>query len=351
MGVSGPLLQSGWRRALERIAGRLTWPMRAWVLPKLESIALLQQADLPDPQPSAGEVILDVELAALNPADRYLAEGQYPARPALPAVLGRDGVGTVAAVGSGAGDWKTGDRALVLRSEIGVTRHGTFAGQVAVPVASLARPPAGWSAEEAAGAALVYLTAWQSITQWADLPSPARVLVTGASGGVGVATIHLAKALGHHVIAMSRGTSKVDALRGFGADVVLDPSDTQWRKKIGDKIDLVIDNIGGELLNEILDVLGRLGRVSLIGRLAGPVPQFNTAKLFFNRARLGGVFVGDYSAEESQAAWRWVVGTLETAGRRPVVDRVFAFDDLPAAFERLKEGPIGKVLLDVGKKV
>jgi NADPH2:quinone reductase len=322
--------------------------MRAWILPKIESIDALRQADLPDPRPAAGEVVLDVQFAALNPADRYLAEGQYPARPALPAVLGRDGVGTVSAVGDRVGNWKVGDTALVLRSEIGVNRHGTFATKVAVPVESLAHPPADWSAEESAGAALVYLTAWQAITQWADLPRAARVLVTGASGGVGVAAIHLAKAAGHTVIAMSRGTAKTDTLRQFGADSVLDPTDTQWRKKIGAKVDLVIDNIGGELLGEILDVLGHGGRVSLVGRLAGAVPQFNAAKMFFNRAKLGGVFVGDYSPLESQSAWRDLVATLDRAGRRPVVDHVFGFDDLPEAFERLKEGPVGKVLLRVG---
>lgn len=325
--------------------------MKAWILPQLGSIDNLTLTDHPDPTPGNGEVVLQMGFAALNPADRYLAEGAYPARPSFPHILGRDGIGDVIAVGENAGDWKVGDEAVLVRSEIGVNRLGTFAEKVAVPVESLIKPPTGWTKEESAGATLVYLTAWQALTQWGEL-APGVVLITGASGGVGVASIQLGKALGHTIIAMSRGDSKTQALKDLGADLVVDPNDTQWRKRVKEylgtrKVDLAIDNIGGETFGELIDALGMWGRVSVVGRLAGPVPQFNTSTLFFRRIRIGGVAVGTYSPDESQAEWSKVIEALDRAGSKPLVDNVFDFDQLPAAFARLKAGPLGKVLLRV----
>lgn len=326
--------------------------MKAWLLPKLGSIDALNLTDVPAPVAGDGEVVLKLDYAALNPADRYLAEGMYPARPAMPHILGRDGLGTVETVGPGVTNWKPGDRAVLVRSEVGVNRLGTFAERVAVPAESLTSVPSGWTDEQAAGAVLVYLTAWQALTQWEPLPAGAVVLVSGASGGVGVATIQLARALGAVPVGLSRGPSKVDALKRLGADLVLDPTDPAWPKKLkahlGERrVHLVVDNIAGEGFNDLLRTLGDNGRMSLVGRLAGPVPQLNTADLFFRRIRLGGVSVGAYKPDESAAAWAEVVKALDTAGSRPQIDRVFDFADLPAAFARLAEGPLGKVLLRI----
>src|SRR3954452_3512344 len=171
--------------------------MKAWLLDSFTGLSALRLGEVSDPMPAPGEVVLDVRYAALNPADRYLAEAQYPAKPPLPHVLGRDAVGAVSAVGSDVTGWKTGDGAVVLRSDVGVSRAGTFAERVAVPAECIVPIPAGWTSEQAAGATLVYLTAHQAITQWPDLPSGAIVLITGASGGVGVASIQLGNALGH----------------------------------------------------------------------------------------------------------------------------------------------------------
>jgi NADPH2:quinone reductase len=326
--------------------------MRAWLLDDLLGIGKLRPAQVPDPSPGAGEVVLDVRYAALNPADRYLAENQYPARPPLPHVLGRDGVGTVSKIGPGVEGIRPGERFAVLRGDVGVSRWGTFAEQAAVPVQSLVKAPAGWTEREAAGATLVYLTAYQALTQWPDLPQPATVLVTGASGGVGVASVQLASAMGHAVVGLSRDPQKRETVMSLGAIAVLDPQDKSWRKAAkdlagGKGVDLAIDNIGGTLLPEVIETLGFGGRVSLVGRLAGPVPQFNTASMFFRRLKLGGVAVGAYRNEEARAAWAEADGLLGKTGARPLVDSVFPFDQLPQAFDRLARGPMGKVLLDV----
>jgi len=326
--------------------------MKAWLLDKFEGVKTLRIGDMADPVAGPGEVVLEVEFAALNPADRYLAEGQYPARPSLPHILGRDAVGVVSAAGKDVSDLRVGDRKVVLRGDVGVSRAGTLAQRVAAPVQSLVDVPAGWSREEAAGATLVYLTAYQALTQWGTLP-PSVVLVTGASGGVGVATVQLASVMGHTVVGLSRSEEKRSRVRELGAAVALDPEDPQWPRRLkeqlpGRRVDLAVDNIGGELFAQVIETLGNNGRVSVVGRLAGPVPDFNTASLFFRRLRIGGVAVGAYTNAESRAAWREVVGLLAKKGSKPLVDRVFDFDQVPQAFERLARGPMGKVLVKVG---
>ena len=326
--------------------------MRAWLLDDLTGIGSLRLAEMPDPIPQQGEAILRVHYASLNPADRYLAERQYPARPTFPHVLGRDAIGTVVRVGPGVETLAAGDRRLVLRGDLGVSRPGTFAQQVAVPVDNLAEIPAGWSDPEAACAALVYLTAYQALTMWGALAPSSLVLVTGASGGVGVAAVQLARAMGHTVVALSRDPEKSRRLRQLGAAFTFDPGKSDWRQAARAtlaprRVDLAVDNIGGKLRSDVIDLLGDLGRGSLVGRLAGPVPEFNTASLFFRRVRLGGVAVGAWTNAESRAAWQEVLKLLAEANVRPVVDRVFAFADLPKAFARLAAGPMGKVLLQV----
>jgi NADPH2:quinone reductase len=326
--------------------------LKAWLLDEFAGIGHLRVAALPDPVAQEHEAVLELQYAALNPADRYLAEGQYPAKPPLPHILGRDGIGTVVQVGPGVSDPRVGDQRVILRGDVGVNRAGTFAQRVSVPEAHLVELPAGWSEQEAAGATLVYLTAYQALTMWGPLPPSAAVLVTGASGGVGVATVQLAAALSHTVVALSRNAAKSERLRQLGASATFNPEDSQWRAQLKAflalrRVDLAIDNIGGKLLPEVIDTLGDLGKVSLVGRLAGPVPNFNTAALFFRRIRMGGVAVGASTAAESQANWRHVLALLARTGARPQVDQVFPFDQLPKAFERLAQGPMGKVLLAV----
>lgn len=325
--------------------------MRAWLLDKIGDFDSIHLRDVPDPTPGPDEALLELDYAALNPADKYLAIGQYPAKPPLPHVLGRDGIGTIAHLAGPHPRWKVGHRGAILRGEVGVSRWGTFAEKVAVPIENLIPIPSGWTEQQASCASLVYMTSYQAYTIWGDLP-PSLVLVTGASGGVGVASIQLGKAMRHRVIGLSRDQAKWDTLIEQGADAVYDPNDTQWRKKLNEcvgekKVDLAIDNIGGSLFNDVLSVMGNLGKISCVGRLAGPVQEFNTASIFFRRIKIGGIAVGEYTNEEAHAAWDSLVALLNRTVARPLIDHVYAFDQLPGAFERLSHGPLGKVLLKI----
>ncbi|HEY2382293.1 MAG TPA: zinc-binding alcohol dehydrogenase family protein [Terriglobia bacterium] len=324
--------------------------MRAWIIDRFEGINKMQLTEVADPVPAPGEVLLRVRYAALNPADRYLAEGQYPAKPSLPHILGRDGTGTVAGITDGVKDHPMGATRAILRGETGVTRWGTFAELVAVPAESVIEIPEGWTDVQAGCAPLVYVTAFQALTMWENLPKQAVVLISGASGGVGVASAQLGIAMGHTVIGLSRGVEKRATLESMGMQLALDPADAQWRKKLADflgkrKVDLAVDSVGGTLFQQLVATLGDHGRISVVGRLAGEVPQFNTASLFFRRLRIGGVAVGAYTNEESRHAWTACVDLLNKTEARPLVDEIFPFEKLPAAFEKLAKGPMGKVLI------
>jgi NADPH2:quinone reductase len=330
--------------------------MRAWLMDSCDGVERLRLGEVANPQPGPAQVLLRVRVAALNPADAFLARGMYPANPPLPHILGRDGVGDVLAVGPGVDNVQVGETVGILRCDVGVETWGTLAEEVVVPVDNLTRIPHDWSLEEMAGAPLVFLTARQALTQWNDPPAPPHVgsvlLVTGASGGVGVASVLLGKSMQLTVVALSRSVEKRARLKTLGADFVFDPADKNLVKAvtavIGPKrVDLAVDSVGGTLLPQVVALLGYGGRISVVGRSGGTVPEFNTATLLFRRIRMGGVSVGDDMPQAAQAAWKEIVGRLNAIGQRPQVDTMVPFDDVKRGFTRLAQGPMGKVLVRV----
>jgi NADPH:quinone reductase len=332
--------------------------MRAWLMDSYAGVEQLRLGEVPDPQPGPSEVRLKVRYAALNPADAFLAQGLYPAKPSLPHILGRDGVGDVEVVGSRVENMRVGDTVGILRCKTGVEMPGTLAEKVVVPLESLVKTPAGWSLEEMAGAPLAFLTAWQALTQWSDPPTPpperSIILITGASGGVGVATVLLGKSMNLTVVGLSRDTGKRAKLKTLGADHVFDPTDRNLRRSISaaispKKVDLAIDCVGGKLLPQVIALLGYGGKISIVGRSGGTVPEFNTATLLFRRIRMGGVSVDDYTARAVHAAWKEIVDRLDTIGQSPLVDSIVSFEEVKKGFERLAQGPMGKVVVRVNE--
>ena len=330
--------------------------MRAWLMDSYDGVEKLRLDEVPDPQPGPGQAVIKTLYAALNPADAFLALAQYPAKPILPHVLGRDGVGEAVAVGEGVANVKPGDIVGILRGHTGVESWGTLAEKTAVDSTNLVPLPQGWSQQELAGAPLVFLTAWQALTQWNEPEAPPSAgsvaLITGASGGVGSAAVLLAKSMDLTVVALSRSQQKAAQLTQLGADFVFDPSEKDVRKLIlpaiaPKRVDIVVDTVAGPLFNELIAMLGYAGRISVVGRSGGAVPDFNTATLFFRRNRIGGVSVADFSVPHAQATWSEIVTRLDKLGKRPVVDGVFPFTGVKAAFARLSQGPMGKVLVKI----
>lgn len=321
-----------------------------------DGVEKLRLAEVPDPQPGPGEVLLQIHYAGLNPADAFLARNLYPAKPKLPHILGRDGVGEVVALGAGVTGVAKGDIVGILRCDAGVETWGTLAEKTIVHSGCIAKVPDGWSEQEMAGAPLVFLTAHQALTQWSEPAAPpapgSTLLVTGASGGVGVASVLLGKSMGLTVVALSRSAEKGARLKELGADFVFDPADANLRKNVlaaiaPRKVDIAVDSVAGALFSQIVATLGYGGRISLVGRTAGPVPDFNTGTLFFRRNRIGGVAVADFTPESAQIAWSEIVQRLQSLGKRPVVDNAYPFAEVKQAFARLEQGPMGKVLVDI----
>jgi NADPH2:quinone reductase len=321
-----------------------------------EGVDRLRLSEVAAPQPEAGQVLLRTRLAALNPADAFLAQGMYPARPPLPHVLGRDGVGDVVAVGAGVDKCSLGLTLGILRGSVGVETWGTLAERVVVPVSNVVPIPTGWSLEEMAGAPLVFLTAWQALTQWSEPAEPPQegsvLLVTGASGGVGTATVLLGKAMNLTVVGLSRSSEKGARLKALGADFVFNSNDRGLHKEVLNaiaprRVNLAVDNVGGALFTEVIATLAYRGCISVVGRSGGAVPEFNTATLFFRRNRIGGVAVSELTPEAAQEAWKQIVDSLGRSGKRPVTDQVFQFDNVKEAFAQLARGPMGKVLVRV----
>lgn len=321
-----------------------------------EGIEKLRLGEVPEPQPGQGQVLLKMRIAALNPADAFLAKRMYPAKPALPHILGRDGVGDVVAIGAGVTHIRAGETVGILRCNAGVNAWGTLAENVVVPADSVTRIPPDWSLEEMAGAPLVFLTAWQALTQWNDPPAPPQagsvLLVTGASGGVGVASVLLGRSMQLTVVALSRSAEKRARLNTLGADFVFEPADRNLVQAVTaavspKSIDLAVDSVGGALLPQVVTLLGHGGRISVVGRSGGTVPEFNPATLLFRRIRIGGVSVGDYAPQAAQAVWKEIVDRLHAIGQRPQVDSIVPFEEVKMGFARLAQGPMGKVLVRV----
>ncbi len=325
--------------------------MRAWRFREFGDIVNLKLDDYPDPKPQEEEVLIRLKFAALNPADRLLVEGRYPGAGDLPLSVGRDGSGIVEKAGSASG-FSEGDSVVVLRSEVGITLQGTLAELVTVPARSVASLPESWTFEEGAAAPLVYLTAWKALFFQGTIKGGENVLVTGASGGVGVATVQLAKAAGARVVALSRDPDKRRRLEELGADAAVDSEaddmEAQVKEAFGGGADVIVENLGGPFIQSGIKLSTRNSRIMVVGLLAGRRAEIELGQLLFKQTRIEGVHVGKFTPDQARVGWSEVVEALDGAKASPLIDRVFAMDEVQEAFDHLAGGHLGKVLVAVG---
>jgi NADPH:quinone reductase-like Zn-dependent oxidoreductase len=327
----------------EAMKAFLTEPPGGWDASRL--------TDVPTTAGQANQVLVGMRAVGLNPADAFQIEGRYPGGPKPPFIVGRDGAGVVIQ-GDQAGRWRAGDAVVVIQSATTDLRNGTLCEQQWIAADNLAPLPDGWSFVEGSAGPLVYLTAWKALTGPAPLSSGQVVLVTGASGGVGLAAIHLASAFGATVVALSRSESKRRRLQEHGAHFAFDPNDPQLNDRvftaIGKKgVDVVVENVGGASLTQAVRLLGVHGRIGVVGVLAGveavlPIPSF-----MFKRASMHGILVSDNDPAASQAAWSQIVERLAGTNRRPVIDKVFPFAQTREAFDHLRGDVFGKVVVEI----
>lgn len=309
--------------------------------------------DVPDPVPRAGEVIVDIKAVGLNPADYFQVQGQYPSQPKAPFIIGRDAAGIVAAPGSKR--WPTGTPVLAIQSQTRNLAEGTLCEKQRFLEHDLAPIPAGWTMDQAAAAPLAYMTAWRALAVCASCQPGSTVLVTGASGGVGVAGVQLALGLGATVVALSRSEEKQAKLKKMGVAFAFHPDDADLKKKIPQAIDkpgvdIVLETVGGPFIRTALTLLAPHGVVGVVGVLAGTDGTVSIPSLMFKRATIKGILVSDYTPAEAGDHWKRIVETLDKKGFKPVIDSTYPLADYAQAVDRLKGSPFGKVVIHPADK-
>lgn len=246
--------------------------MRAWRVEELgDPGSVLQLQELPAPVPADGQVLVDVLAAGVGFTDVLMCQGRYQVRPDLPFTPGSEVCGRVRAVGAGVSA-RVGD--LVL----GATQlpHGGFAEQTVMNAESAFPVPHGLSPEQAGGFYVAHQTAWFALVHRARLQPDETVLVHAAAGGVGSATVQVAKALGARVVGVVGGTAKTRFADALGADVVIDRHEADFVEIVnsltdGRGADVIIDPVGGETYTRSTKCIAFEGRLVLVGFAGGQV--------------------------------------------------------------------------------
>jgi NADPH:quinone reductase-like Zn-dependent oxidoreductase len=304
--------------------------MRAWVSDRYGGPEVLQLAEVAQPAPRAGEVLLKVHALSVNPADwRCLRATPAFARATLGwfrpkyTVLGGDVAGTVEAVGPDVTAFKAGDEVYANLLDTG---FGGFADYAAVQVGVMALKPKNLSFEEAAAIPMAAVTAFEGFRHHGDIQPGQTVLVNGASGGVGHFGVQIAKAAGAVVTGVT-STRNIDFVRSLGADHVVDYTTTDFTRA-GQTYDRILDAIGNRTVSELKRALSPSGTCAVTG--------FTTIGRLLGVGLLGGKAIASVTAHANTANLTLLRDMAEAGTLQPMIDRRFAFEDLPAAITYLE---------------
>jgi NADPH:quinone reductase-like Zn-dependent oxidoreductase len=317
--------------------------MKAFVYEKYGPPETLRLAEVDKPAPDADAVLVKVRAASVNAADWHVLRGKpLFSRATLGLlrpkhqILGVDIAGQVEAVGSGITRFQPGDEVYANLLDHG---YGGFAEYVSVPVEVISLKPASLSFEEAAAVPMAAATALQGLRRHGELQPGQRVLINGASGGVGTFAVQLAKAYGAEVTAVT-STRNLDLVRSFGADHVLDYTTTDFVGS-GRRYDLILDTVGNRSVPDLRRALAQGGKASVTGFTS-------VAKLLAVSLR-GGKDIAQVQAHVTTEDLELLSELIEAGKVRPQIDRRYRFTEIPAAIAYLEQGRAGaKVVAEVG---
>ena len=319
-----------------------------WIVVK-DHKAALEWRDLPVPQPKANEIVIKVRATALNRGELVVG-GAVHGGPEK--IGGTEAAGEVHAIGAGVTGVKAGDRVF------GRVRGG-FAEYVAMDAAQIIPLPAKLTFEQGAAVPISYITAYEMLyPPYGKLKAGEWLLITGASAGAGVASIQIAKMLGAKTLGTSGSAAKLEKLKAIGLDVAIETRGADFADKVkaatgGAGADLVVNLVGGTQFAECVRCLARHGRLAVVGYVDGSVKaELDLSAVHVNRLEIFGISNAKLTAEEKAAATRGFVRDVVPAiadGRIvPVVDRVFAFDELPQAKAHMEASAmVGKIVVRV----
>jgi putative PIG3 family NAD(P)H quinone oxidoreductase len=309
----------------------------------------LRLIDAPDPVPGPGEILIRVAAAGVNRPDLLQRAGLYPPPPGASPILGLEVAGAVAALGDGVDRWRVGDRVCALLGGGGYAELATIDARHVLPV------PDGLDPIEAAALPETVLTVFANVFEAGALKPGETLLIHGATSGIGVTAIQMAKAHGARVIATSRGAAKAEAARALGADVSLDAGDGDMVDAIRDAggADVILDMVGAAYARLNQTALNSGGRWVVIGTQSGPLAEVDLTRLMLKRQVLTGSTLRSRPADEKArlvAEVQAKVWPSVAEGRvRPPIDATFPLERAEDAHLRLEAGAhVGKIVLTVG---
>jgi NADPH2:quinone reductase len=322
--------------------------MRAVVCKELIGPAGLVLKDIPAPAPGPGEVRIRVRAAGVNFADTLIIEGRYQDKPALPFVPGMEIAGRIDACGDGVTDLAPGERVMATLA------HGGFAELAVCPASAVARLPETIDELTAAGFAIAYGTAYGALTWAARLGAGETLVVHGAAGGVGLATVECGRVLGARVIATARGADHLTVARERGASAVIDTASEDVRARIreltdGQGADVIFDPIGGEIFQASLRSVAWEGRILLIGFASGRIPEIPANILLVKNAAAIGFHWGSYRRHDParvRKAFEQLLAWHREGRVRPLISETRPLGEARQALERLlARKSSGKIVL------
>jgi NADPH:quinone reductase len=302
--------------------------------------------DRPEPSLESGQALVRVEAAAVNFPDVLLVANEYQISVPPPFVPGSEFSGVIDELDGDAAGFSVGDRVT------GTGMFGAFAERVAVPAAGLARIPDGMDARTAAAFGVAHRTAYHTLRSMARISEGEELVVLGAGGGVGLATVQLGVALGARVTAVASSTEKLDVAAGYGASSVINyrTSDLRGalREALPDGADAVVDPVGGELTEPALRSLRRGGRFVTVGYASGVIPRIPLNLVLVKGIRILGFQFQDVPGAEFGRNDDELLELLTTGRVSPHIGALYPLDRTADALRHVADGrAIGKVLIDL----
>ena len=323
--------------------------VRSVVVRELGPVEGLVIQEAPDPAPGPGQVVVAVEAAGVNFADALIVQGRYQMKPPVPFTPGGEIGGTVVAVGDGVESPAVGARVLAM---VGL---GGFASHVVIPAMNSVALPDNLDAPRAAGIIQSYCTMLFAYTRRTTIKEGEWVLVLGAGGGVGLAAVDIAKALGARVIAAASTKDKLDAAVALGAEATIAYEDEgidlkqAARDASGGGVDVVVDVVGGAKAEPALRALGIGGRFIVLGFAAGEIPRIPINLVLLNNRTMVGVDWGSWAFRDFEGQRALLVELLDMVadGRlHPVAPTTVPLEDVAAALSDLEGRRVtGKLVL------
>jgi NADPH2:quinone reductase len=322
--------------------------MRAVVCNELGPPSLLRVEERADPEPRPGQVVVAVEAAGVNYVDALFVGGQYQIRPTVPFVPGTESAGRVVAVGDSVSELHAGQRVLVSAG------LGGFASLVAAPEGAVTPIPDVLDAPRAATFTQSYSTCLFALRERAHAQMDESVLVLGAGGGIGLAAIGIARALGCRLLGVASSEEKRAAAKAAGAEAVLDPAaepvkDAARTWAGGTGVDIVVDPVGGSLAEPSLRALGDAGRYCVIGFAAGAIPSVPLNQVLLRNRTVIGIDWGIWAmqhADAQRALLSDLLAMVAGGSIDPVHPVEYRLDDVAQALEDLLgRRTVGKIAL------